>query len=107
MVDGRRKGHDFERRIANELRGVWPDACRGYGQSRSGADVPDVDGTPFWIECKRGTARYVNERQALKQAQANSDGRPAIAICKVDREEITVTLTLDTFRRLLLVPEAE
>ena len=105
MPNSRRKGHDFERKIARELQAIYPDACRGYGQSRSGKDVPDVDGTPYWIECKRGTARYVNERAALKQAQENSDGRPAIAICKVDHEPITVTLTLETF--LALVPEAE
>ena len=97
----RRKGHDFERQVASDLRQIYPDACRGYGQSRSGADVPDVDGTPFWVECKRGTAKYVSERKAFNQARENSDGRPPIAICKVDREETLVVMDFDTFLTLV------
>ena len=99
MINSRRKGHDFERLVVKELRFLYPGARRGL-QSR-GEEVPDVDGTPWWIECKKGTARYVNERRAYKQACENTDGRPPVAICRVDGGPITITMSLGTFKRIL------
>jgi hypothetical protein len=48
----RDKGASYEREIANLFKTVYPDAKRGIGQARSASEVPDVDGTPFWVECK-------------------------------------------------------
>lgn len=83
----RRKGHNFERYVARRLREVWPEAKRGLTQSR-GATTPDVDGTPWWIECKTG--KRVNVRKAFEQARRDShaamnSSRPVIVIAKVDR----------------------
>ena len=57
---------------------------RGY-QTRAGSEAPDVDLTPFWIECKRG--KKVNLRAALRQATEATDGRPCLVIGRDDREE--------------------
>lgn len=86
-INGRRKGHDFERDIAAALRPIWPEARRG-AQSRAGTDAPDVDGTPYWIECKRG--RRPSIPAACKQALAATDGRPVVVIVKDDRKPAIV-----------------
>ena len=107
MVNSREKGIKFEKLVARELRGLYPEARRSYGQSRCGSDAPDVEGTPFRVECGHG--KRMNP--AAKYAQAVRDGagdlRPPIAICRVDRGPITVTMGLDTFKRMLLIPKAE
>ena len=80
----RTKGHGFEREAARDMQLVYPTAKRGIGQSRGGgAELPDVDGTPFHIECKRGVK--VNVRAALRQAQRDSQGRPVLVLVKEDR----------------------
>jgi len=80
----RRKGHRFEREVAADLRVLFPDARRGL-QYQDGATAPDVEGTPFHVECKAG--RKPNPRAALKQAQRDTKDRPPIAVIKDDREE--------------------
>ena len=73
----RRKGHDFERNVANVFRTSRLDAKRGLGQARGGGEVADVMvKLPFsgpachveglWVECKRGAR--TNIKRALKQA---------------------------------------
>lgn len=106
----RRKGHSFEREVAALLRELWPDAKRGL-QSRGGTkEVPDIDGTPFFFELKRG--KKTNIKAALAQADAachqvtetgtvKVDTRPPIAICKDDRQKATVTMYLDDFMELM------
>jgi len=55
----RRKGQRGERETAILWRSVYPDARRG-SQSRSGKDASDVEGTPWWIECKTLAHRTYN-----------------------------------------------
>jgi hypothetical protein len=108
-VSGKRsrtKGHSFEREIARVFREYFPGSKRGF-QTRGGtAEEPDVDGTPWYIECKR--MKRCNINAALRQAEAalyetdeegtrRKDARPPLAICKNDREKATVTLYLDDF----------
>jgi hypothetical protein len=94
----RRKGHNFERAMARELRALWPGAKRGY--QREGEDQrPDVDGTPYWIECKRGKRTSIPA--AMRQAEKASDGRPPVAICKDDQKQATVTMRLEDWICLL------
>ena len=95
-MDSRYKGIRFESDTARELRENFPHAKRGL-QSR-GEEVPDIDGTPYWVECKR--MRRVNPYDAYLQAEKNSDGRPPIAIVKQDRGPTTVTMSLDLFLKL-------
>lgn len=92
----RRKGHNFERQVAAMFRWVFERACRGF-QTRGGtAEEPDVDGTPFYIECKASKS-MPSVRGALRQAEAGTDGRISLAICKKDREEPIVALRLKHF----------
>jgi len=91
----RRKGASWERELANKLRAWWPSAKRGIGQARSAKEVCDVEGTPFWWEAKHGA--QTNPRAALRQAEAATDGRPCVAVCKDDRDAPFVCLRLNTF----------
>ena len=50
----RRKGAVWEREGAQALRVLFPSARRGLSQVRSGREEPDIEGTPYWVEAKRG-----------------------------------------------------
>jgi len=56
MINSRTKGIAFERKIARDLRPFFPEAKRGL-QYQAGVHCPDVVGTPFYIECKRGKTK--------------------------------------------------
>jgi len=106
----RTKGHSFEREMARLFKAYFPEAKRGL-QTRGGtAEAPDVEGTPFYIECKR--MRRCNIRGALRQAEAGAytvtgggtfkrDPRPPIAICKNDREKAVVAIYLEDFMKMV------
>lgn len=105
----RRKGRTWEQELTHILRGVYPAARRGIGQARSGGEVCDVEGTPWWVEAKVGAR--TNPRAAVRQAEQATDGRPVLAICKDNQEkpgkaaEVWVTLRLQDF--LALAAQAE
>lgn len=67
----KRKGKVYERYIAELLREFFPRAMRGIGQARAAGEVPDVKGTPFWIEAKH--------RQRLNVAAAFAQARAGLA----------------------------
>ena len=97
----RRKGSRWERELASRLREkLYPDAHRGIGQARSGGEVCDVEGTPWWIEAKAG--RATNVWAALRQAREATDGRPPLVVAKRDREGVVVCLALEDFEALIL-----
>lgn len=93
------KGKTFERVVAVALRDIYPDARRGIVQARAGNEAPDVEETPFWVECKIG--QRVNLHGALAQAAEATDGRPPLAICKVDFQPPTATMYLSDFIALI------
>lgn len=85
----RTKGATFERLLAARWRelGLYPEARRGIGQARSGGEVCDVEGTPWWVEAKHRKA--VSVPAALKQAGEASDAaftgaewRPPVVIAR-------------------------
>lgn len=89
----KRKGKTFEREIANQFRAVFPNAKRGIGQARSSKEVSDVDGTPFWIECK--FRKQVVISSALAQAENDTDGRlPIVVWRKIGTRATHVTMRL-------------
>jgi hypothetical protein len=95
------KGKRFERQVAKDLRGIFPDARRGM-QARHGGDAPDVDHAgPLWPECKHG--KRPNIPAALEQATiaAKGTGRVPIAVCRRDHCDATVTLWWEDFLALL------
>jgi len=99
----RRKGHNFEREIAQRFAAIYPgyDVRRGL-QYRDGADCPDVLTPYWWIECKRG--RKPNWRGAWAQAQEASckqNELKPIAICKDDCAEPVAILALDVLMDML------
>lgn len=47
---------------------IFPNAQRSIGQARSGHEVPDVKGTPFWVECTKGSQTI---QAKIRQAQAD------------------------------------
>lgn len=79
----RRKGATWERDLAARLQGVagW-DTRRGIGQARSGGEVCDVEGTPWWIEAKVG--KRPNLYAALAQADEATDGRAPVVIARIN-----------------------
>lgn len=97
----RTKGHNFERAVASVLRAIFPDAKRGY-QTRGGtAEAPDVDGTPWWVECKKMKV-YPNILHALEQASAAKPDRPPLAVTAKDRTEPIASMY---FRDFLVLAE--
>lgn len=99
----RKKGHDFERRIARDLREIYPEAKRGLKQTRFGEGA-DVEIPRFFIEAKH--QKKCNFRAAYKQACDNlDDDRMPIAICKDNRVEPLVILSYEDF--LAIVRELE
>ncbi len=97
----RTKGAAFEREIANALKVLWPGARRGIGQARNAGEVPDVDGTPYWIETKHH--KRVNIRKAYDQAVKAQGARPSreggVLVISRDTGNRTdlATMSLDAF----------
>jgi Holliday junction resolvase len=104
----RTKGHNFERQIAGMLRELFPEARRGF-QSRGGTkEAPDVDGTPFYIECKKG--KRTNIKAAYRQAETASLAthhanrrsiRAPVAITRDDGDTILVTMDFAEWKCLV------
>lgn len=103
----RRKGASYERELANRWRdsGLYPDAERGIGQARSGGDVPDVTGTPWWVEAK--CQARPNVFAALEQAEEATDGRaPIVVACRrvagaPSKASTVVAMRLEVFEALV------
>lgn len=98
----RRKGAGWERELAKRWRDLYPDARRGIGQARSGGDVPDVDGTPWWIEAKRRKRHDV--RGAMRQAIDATDGRVPVVVCRWDgdsADDAIVCMRLEDWEALI------
>jgi hypothetical protein len=103
------KGFSWEREVANLLKPVFPSARRGLGQARDGSDVPDVDQTPFWIECKVGQRPNIQKavQQALDASLAKGDGRPPVVVSKRDRCTPLVTMHLGDWIKMLAMVYGE
>jgi hypothetical protein len=101
----RRKGHDWEREVAQRMREVFGEAKRGLSQARGGAEGADVEvpeEAGLWIECKAG--KRVNMTAALEQAlRAIGTQRVAmpVAICRQDRCDPTATMYLGDWEDLV------
>jgi len=92
----RTKGHGFERKTANTLKDIWPTAERGL-QYRDGINCADVEGTPFYVECKRYASALPHSVDNLIDEAVNKQDRPVILIHKLDRRPAVVSMRLDDF----------
>lgn len=94
----RRKGVAFEREVARALRSVFERAERGF-QFRDGSDAaPDVDGTPWWIECKN--RKTVKLKEWWETAVVQNDGRDPLLVIKragFPLEKCLVVMHFETF----------
>tara|TARA_R100000008_G_C3576219_1_gene165463 strand:- start:1144 stop:1467 length:324 start_codon:yes stop_codon:yes gene_type:complete len=95
----RDKGARFERSCAEFFKRWYPKAKRGVGQSQSGDNGADVEGTDYWIEAKVGSRP--NIQGAYDQAFEATDGRPILVFSKKDRNKVLVTMDADTFTNLI------
>lgn len=86
----RTKGARGEREVVAILRAVWEGAKRGLTQTRAGNDAADVEGSPYWIECKLG--QRPNIMGAMQQAIEATDGRPPVVFTRRDGESWLVTM---------------
>ena len=96
----RTKGHSFERLCVSLLRPLYPDAKRGLQTQGGTKSCPDVDGTPYYIECKK-QRKQPNAVAALRQSAQGSDGRIPVAITAKDRDEPVVTMFLSDWLALV------
>lgn len=106
----RQKGVDFERKIANALKPIFPEARRLFGQAREGDEVPDIGGTPFWIECAKGSTNAIHDK--LRQGLAASASSPSAEYAKAPVVVISqhggtgeemATMRLDDFNEILRI----
>lgn len=74
----RRKGAEYERRIARLFREAFPDAKRELSQTRSGSEGADVANVPWWVECKHHKGR-VDVDAAYAQAFEARNASPGVS----------------------------
>lgn len=112
----RRRGANFEREVASQLRAALPGAVVVRGQQgRGGCDAPDVavdaaNGSHWLgIECKRGPVGRVPLLPALRQSVRDCEGtgRVPLAVVREDRAEAWALLTVDDWRSLRDAANAE
>ena len=104
----RKKGVEFERAVANAFKPVFPKARRLFGQAREGDEMPDVGGTPFWIECAKGATNAIHEKldQGLAASSTSPSmeyaGKPVVVVSHHGgRRQTMVTMRLEDFIALL------
>ncbi len=105
----RRKGAAFERWVANALSECYPDAIRGVGQAQASSPLADVEGSPWWVECKVG--QRPNIYAAIRQAEEARDERPWLIVARKNSSGggiasvDTVTMSVERFVRLVGRPQ--
>lgn len=107
MINSRAKGQRGEREWVEYFKQWWPFASRGLSQT-AGASTPDVDRTPFWVECKSG--KRINLFAAYEQAKSDlakeqKKGRyldmMPIVCARQDRKDGVVMMSAETFAEVL------
>jgi hypothetical protein len=100
----RNKGANFERLVSKMFAGLgYASARRGIGQARSAKEVSDVEGTPWWVECKCG--QHPDILAAWRQACEATDGRPVLVVSHRDREGTLVTMSWEQFASMYISAE--
>ena len=97
-ASSRRKGHSFERKVAQRMREAMPgvEIKRGLQSRGGGAEEADVEMPFLHVECKIG--KRPSPRAALSQAVRDAKpGKIPIAVVQDDRQEPFVVLRLDDF----------
>jgi hypothetical protein len=92
------KGRRVELVCRDFLRRLWRRAYRVGIQMP--VKQPDIDGTPFWVECKGSKAEsglhpWAALQQAEKDRKACHDDRPVLIYMKADRKPAVVMMLAD------------
>lgn len=98
-VNSRRKGADFERKLANILKEYGYSARRGQQYSGANGDA-DVVGLPH-VHIEAKAVEKLNIYDAMEQSKR--DARPLeipVVIHKKNRRNILVTMELDEFMKM-------
>jgi hypothetical protein len=99
-VSQRTKGHNFERKIARVLQGIYPDAKRGFQTRGGGKEQADIIGVApdIHFECSiGGESIWAKWHQAKMDAPAKTQ----VVVKQRDREKPVVLLSLRSFLSLL------
>ena len=100
-MNSRAKGKVGEREFAALLRAEGFDARRGQ-QFAGGADSPDVVSDALgWLHIEVKRTQALNLADACAQAEGDSSGKPWIVAHRRNHAPWLVTLTAETFFRLL------
>lgn len=104
----RRKGAAYELVVAKKLREVYPGAKRGLGQARSGGEVADVTGTPFWVQTKHGAcpSLFAALAQAERDCAMFGVFQPVLVVARRNGGQDVAVLHLDALVDLLKDAEA-
>lgn len=97
----RKKGHDFERKIARILQVIWPKAKRGFQSRYGGSEEADIIGTPYHFECsKGGESIWAKWKQAMEDSKSFTSMsltiKAPIVIKQRDHDTPVVLLSLKT-----------
>ena len=109
----RNKGKTFEREVAAALREVYGEGIRRGWQTRAGDDAADIEGAPWFVECKhharvniRAAWMQVEDAQTGARTKKNPAGdlRPLLIAKDTGRETLAI-LRFDDFLELLKMVE--
>jgi len=106
----RRKGADFERDVARDLRKLLGDESVRRGcQARDGCDAPDVICKYLWVECKHQIKPNIAAAVRQMVAACLNPTLWRVAITKANGEKPLVTMPyedfLDMFKELVELKE--
>lgn len=92
----RTKGLSYEREVAVQLRGLFPDAKRHLESQKEEALGFDLDNTGSWrVQCKRG--RKFAPLLRLKEPRVDKVGGMPVLITRGDCERSVIAFYLDDF----------
>lgn len=98
----RRKGHGFEREIAQKFREFFPRARRKLEYQASEVDGTDLEGTgKLRLQIKRYKGYAPINK--IKEVQEKAGGIPAL-VTKADNEPIIICMELNHFFEILRDP---
>lgn len=95
----RRKGHNFERQVANDLKEIFPEAKRHLEYQASECQGVDIDNTgKYRIQCKN-TKKYVPVN-TIKEIKCHPTEVPVV-VCKAAWEPSMAILPWEELKVLL------
>ena len=99
MANARKKGHGFEREVANLLKPLFPNAKRHLEYQKEDCKGFDLDNTgKIKIQCKRG--RKYAPLSKIKEPVCEQGEIPAL-VTKGDRERPVIAFYLDDWIELM------